>query len=58
MKIDKFHIHEAMDRTNMIASIWQDFIVDHPAVMDNPKWLKDAKKIARLIGKLYQDIGQ
>jgi DNA-binding phage protein len=57
MKIDKFHAHEALDRTHMVLCILDDFVCYHPVVKRNKKMKKLAHKASLSLSKLYQLIG-
>jgi hypothetical protein len=56
-KLDKFHYHEALDRTDMMQSILQDGLADHPVISQNATYTKFVKRAQRALGDLYQLIG-
>lgn len=58
MKLDKYHYHEALDRTNSIQEIIENMLSTHPAIEQNSKWKKKMAKVQNILGKLYQLIGE
>lgn len=54
-KVDKWHRHEALDRTSMIIDIIDAHLYDHPAMNPKDKQLLD--KAMEKLFKLYQRIG-
>ncbi len=56
-KLDEFHWHEAADRTNMITSMMQDFLLDHPVFTQDQSLREKIKQAQSLLFKAYQEIG-
>lgn len=50
--------HEVLDRANFITETFDDRILDHPSVQENPILLKKAKKISKALFKFYQKVGE
>lgn len=49
--LDEFHAHEALDRMNLICSMIDDFILEHP-------WIKAHSKIQAKIGIAQKILGE
>ncbi|QGY41562.1 hypothetical protein GM415_16015 [Pseudodesulfovibrio cashew] len=57
VKLDTYHYHEALDRTDMISRIFHEHIVEHTAVKATPELKAKAEEIADALGALYQMCG-
>ncbi len=57
-KTDPYLIHEALDRTHLLATTFHEFIVEHPFLEATPDLRARAARIADELGDLYQAIGQ
>mgnify|MGYP000249886067 CR=1 FL=1 len=57
-KLDEFHWHEVMDRTDMIASMVDDFLAAHPAIQSNPELVSQVESVGSDLGHLYQMASQ
>ena len=57
-KLDPFSVHEALDRTHLLATTFHDFIVTHAFVEATPDLRDRAARIADQLSDLYQAIGQ
>ena len=55
--VGSFGCHELFDRTFMVASMLDDFVLTHPACINNPEWFALAKQSLDLLYKMYQEIG-
>jgi len=55
---DPFSAHEALDRAHLVASIFGDFVADHPFIRGHPKLRRQAGELAEKLGMLYQAVGQ
>lgn len=56
MKLDKYSKHEFLDRTCIVASNFNDFVINHVNFDKLPKKLrKKYKKATMLLWELYQD---
>lgn len=53
--IDEFHYHEVMDRTDMIRTMIEIFLCEHPAMKD--EWVEWAQQADEFLGKIYNDCG-
>jgi hypothetical protein len=56
-EIGSFGHHEALDRTSLQISNWDDFIVNHRFIELHPELSKKAIAIEALMADLYQEIG-
>jgi len=56
-QIDKYHYHEAQDRMHMMATMFDEFIHEHPAILNEPHIKKKADEVAEALGDLYQLCG-
>lgn len=57
VKLDEFHRHEAVDRVFMFAEMFDEHVMQHPAVEQEPELAKLAHEIGTLLGRLYQAAG-
>lgn len=57
IKLDKFHIHEAMDRIEIINLNIEDHIIGHPAIFFNEDLKKMAVAAQKNLSDLYQALG-
>lgn len=55
---DLFYIHEALDRTHMVASILDEHLLQHPWVKANKSVSDKIEKSLSLLAEAYQEIGQ
>lgn len=53
-KYSKFHYHEALDRSCIILSSWEENVDAHPVVQNNALLKKKSEKILELMGEFYQ----
>ena len=58
VKNDPFYIHEALDRTHMVASILEDHLLQHPWVKINKSVSDKLDAALMLLAEAYQEIGQ
>ena len=56
-KLDRFHWHEALDRTSLVANMFDDHVFEHPAITSNKKLKAMAEKVSEKIWTLYEKIG-
>lgn len=54
---DEFSVHEALDRTYLVAEILDTVLCEHPAIKENSEWLKLVSSAGDSLGRLYQLIG-
>lgn len=54
--IDKYHVHELLDRLHIMQNMWEEIVQNHPACESMIPW--DAERVQKDIGKLYQYIGR
>ena len=52
-----FGCHELLDRTNLIANNLEEWILSHPACVQNAEWYALAERAASALRELYQRIG-
>lgn len=57
-KQDPFGWHEALDRTYMIESLVNQFLVTHPVIRDSESLSVIARNAADQLSALYQKVGQ
>ena len=50
--------HELLDRSHLISTMVDDFLVNHPAALLNPPLYEQATKASRALAKLYEMVGQ
>lgn len=58
IELDKFHYHEALDRSHVIVDMMNDYLLEHPAVSQNKKIKKKVEKAIENLADAYQLIGQ
>lgn len=56
--LDKFHYHEALDRTSLITDLLESHLLDHPAIEQNPDWRAHVENAMMELARLYQAIGR
>lgn len=56
--LDKFHYHEAIDRTFMIMEMVDNFLIEHPLFRKLNDCKKDANEIMDRLCDLYQKIAK
>ena len=56
-ELDEFHYHEALDRTHLIASMIEEFLLNHPVFEKHNHLRESAEKAQELIVDTYQSIG-
>ena len=49
--------HELLDRTAMISDLLENFIISHPACLQNTEWYTLAREAADALHNLYQKVG-
>ncbi len=52
-----FGCHELLDRTNLVANNLEEWILSHPACVQNAEWYALAERAASALRELYQRIG-
>lgn len=57
IKLDKYHYHEALDRSYCVANIIEEMLITHPVVIEDKKIRKHIKKAQKQILIAYQLIG-
>lgn len=57
-KVDKFHKHEALDRTHLVICMTEDALINHPGCKNNKKAYKKVKKAWKNLSKAYQLYGE
>lgn len=55
---DKFHWHEALDRSAVAAAFFDDNVLEHPVVMEVAALRTRAEQISELLHELYQEVGR
>jgi hypothetical protein len=49
--------HELLDRTNLVADNIEQYVLAHPACIQNPEWYALAEQAVAALRDLYQRIG-
>ena len=57
-KIDNFHYHELLDRTNLIMMNVNDYLVEHPVCDKHKKIKKKLEKSRDLLWEVYQMVSE
>jgi hypothetical protein len=55
--IDKFHIHEALDRAGLMVEMVESVLLKHPFIESQPKLRNKVEKASELLATVYQLIG-
>lgn len=56
--LDRFHWHEALDRTNIMLDLFVSQVEQHPVVKRTPELKALAFEAADKMAQLYQKIGE
>jgi hypothetical protein len=56
-KPGSFGCHELLDRTNLVADNLEEWILSHPACVQNAEWYALADRAVTALRELYQRIG-
>ena len=56
-KPGSFGCHELLDRTSMTADAVEQFVLSHPACLQNAEWFALAEQAATALRELYQRVG-
>ena len=57
VKLTGEHMHEACDRAFMLSSMFDEFLLQHPAVMGTPELKEKADAISDALGGFYRACG-
>ena len=57
-KLDDFHYHEVLDRSDMILSIISEHLLAHPIVAENKEYKVLVDRAIDSIYELYQSVGR
>lgn len=57
-KPGSFGCHELLDRTSMAADIVEQYVLSHPACVQNQKWFALAEQAVAALRELYQRVGE
>lgn len=55
--LTKFHYHELIDRTSLIETMFDQFVLDTEVIESHPELLEIATRISDDLGALYQALG-
>jgi hypothetical protein len=55
--LDEFHYHEAMDRTAMLTSMVNHYLMQHPVFKVEKEFADKIEKAGMLLAEAYQIIG-
>lgn len=53
-----FGCHELLDRTALVAALAEEYLLSHPACIQDPDWFALAEQAVTALGELYQRIGE
>ncbi len=56
--MDEFSHHEALDRSSLIAEVFEQQLANHAFIKAHPDLAKRCDRIADALGELYQAIGR
>jgi hypothetical protein len=56
-KPGSFGCHELLDRTSMVGDMLEQYILTHPACVQNKAWYALAEQAVLALRELYQQIG-
>jgi hypothetical protein len=56
-KPGSFGCHELLDRTSLVADTVEQYVLSHPACVQNEEWFALAEKGVAALRELYQRIG-
>ena len=56
--LDDYHWHEALDRTNIVMCMFDDFVATGPAVTSDPELIAIANRVEVALHELYRAIGK
>jgi hypothetical protein len=56
-KPGSFGCHELLDRTSLAANMVEEYILSHPACVQDREWFALAERAAAALHELYQRIG-
>jgi hypothetical protein len=56
-KPGSFGCHELLDRTSLAADMVEQFVLSHPACLQNAEWFVLAEQAAAALRELYQRVG-
>lgn len=57
IKLDKYHKHEALDRTHMLQESVNLFLLEHPYMQQNPRVRLCIERASEQLSAAYQLIG-
>jgi hypothetical protein len=49
--------HELLDRSHLMSTMVDDFLLNHPVALLNPELYEQASKASRALAKLYEMVG-
>ena len=55
--LDKFHLHEALDRTHVTLCMIDDHLLGHPFVIAHPEIVGEIMKASKIFHGVYQQLG-
>jgi hypothetical protein len=53
-----FGCHELLDRTSLAVNAVEDWILSHPACLNQPQWFALARAAADALNELYRRVGE
>lgn len=57
-KPGSFGCHELLDRTSLVADLVEQYVLSHPACVQNRDWFALAEQAVAALRELYQRIGE
>jgi hypothetical protein len=55
--VGSFGCHELLDRTFLVSSMVDEYVLTHPACVQNQEWFALAKQASDALANLYMRIG-
>lgn len=57
VELDEFHYHEVLDRAHVIATMVDELLIDHPAVVAHDELRASVTKLSEAAMHVYQQAG-
>ena len=54
LKLDRFHYHEALDRTYVVQNIITEHLLEHPVIQKHKDLKKRVEQAELLLAEVYQ----
>lgn len=57
VKLNDGYYHEALDRIHCLQIYIEHILLEHPVIQRNDKWQKQILQATKLLGNVYQEVG-